>query len=368
MARTARRRPTPSLLAKPIIPACRRHLSRASLALLDRGFGRSPHRRRSKARAVSRPALPAPGRGEDAHPAAAGTAVEVVLGHRAGGHRGGRGGGAARRRPDSAPPSQSRRLHQPRARPGHAVPAVAGPRRRVHRRPRPDVSFRRARAPRHRDDQPPGGDAAGGRRHGAGLSAQGRIARGRGVQRRRRDLGRRLPRGGEPGGGVEAARALRHREQPIRPVHARERAVRVRAIVGPRRRLRHGRRDRGRQRPGRRRRGRRAGSRPGPRRRGTDAAGVHDLPDARPRRGVGRGVRAGAPVRGVGRQGSDRAIRAGAARPGRADDGGPRRHPRGVQGAHRSDRRRGLRGAGAGVDGGAGAGGRVRPAPTITTR
>ena len=62
-------------------------------------------------------------------------------------------------------------------------------------------------------------------------------------------------------------------------------------------------------------------------------------------------------------RGSDRTIRAGAARPGRADDGGPRRHPRGVQGAHRSDRRRGLRGAGAGVDGGARAGGRLRSAP-----
>ena len=87
--------------------------------------------------------------------------------------------------------------------------------------------------------------------------------------------------------------------------------------------------------------------------RGAHAAGVHDLPNARPRRSLRRGLRAATPVRGVGRQGPDRTIRATPARSGRADDDGPRRHPGGVQGPHRPDRRRGLCGARAGVHGGA---------------
>ena len=58
----------------------------------------------------------------------------------------------------------------------------------------------------------------------------------------------RLPRSGEPGRGLEAARALRHREQPVRPLHPGRRAVRLRRPRRPRHRLRDPRRGRGRQR------------------------------------------------------------------------------------------------------------------------
>ena len=61
-----------------------------------------------------------------------------------------------------------------------------------------------------------GRDAAGGRRPGAGGAAARREARGGGLHRRRRHERRRLPRGAEPGRGVEAAGALRDREQPVR--------------------------------------------------------------------------------------------------------------------------------------------------------
>ena len=80
--------------------------------------------------------------------------------------------------------------------------------------------FGAARAAHRRDDQPPRRDAAGGRRPGPGRAAARRAARGRRLHRRRRDERRRLPRGGEPGRGLEAARALRHREQPVRPLDA----------------------------------------------------------------------------------------------------------------------------------------------------
>ena len=92
--------------------------------------------------------FPAAGRGEDADPAAAGTAVEVVLGHRAGSHRRRRRRRAARRRPDSAAPSQSRRLHRPRARSADALPPVARPRRRLHRADAIARSISGRRAPR----------------------------------------------------------------------------------------------------------------------------------------------------------------------------------------------------------------------------
>ena len=201
---------------------------------------------------------------------------------------------------DPADAPEPGRLHRPRPGPADAVPPAAGPRRRLHPRPRPHLPLRRPLAPHRRDDQPPRRDAAGGRRAGPRLSAARRAARGGDVHRRRRDERRRLPRSAEPGRGLEAARDLRHREQPVGPVDARRRAVRLRAAVRSRGRLRDGRRDRGRQ---RRAGGRRCGEprgRPGAARRGTDAAGVRDVPHARPRGGLRHRLRAEAPVRGVG--------------------------------------------------------------------
>ena len=66
---------------------------------------------------------------------------------------------------------------------------------------------------------------------GLALAAQlqGHAAGGGRLHRRRRHQRGRLPRGGEPGRGLEAAGALRRREQPVRPLHADVRAVRLRA-------------------------------------------------------------------------------------------------------------------------------------------
>ena len=133
----------------------------------------------------------------------------------------------------------------------------------------------------------------GGRRPRPGRAAPGRDAGGRGLHRRRRHERGRLPRGAEPGRGVEAAGAVRHREQPVRPLDARPRAVRL-------------------PRPGRPRRSAtacrasswtattcwrctarcaRAAERARARRR-ADPARVQDLPDARPRGGLGHRLRA----------------------------------------------------------------------------
>ncbi len=125
---------------------------------------------------------------------------------------------------------------------------LLGQRGRRHRRARPHVPLRRARPPDRRHDQPPRGDAAGGRRPGAGGAAARRGPGGRRLHRRRRDQRGRLPRGAEPGGRLAAAGPLRHREQPVRPVDADIRAVRLRRPRRPGRRLRHARRRRRRQR------------------------------------------------------------------------------------------------------------------------
>ena len=144
---------------------------------------------------------------------------------------------------------------------------------------------------------------------GLALAAQlrGRAAGGRGLHRRRRDERGRLPRGAEPRGGVEAAGALRDREQPVRALDARRRAVRLPGPRGPRRRLRHAGRGvdgndvlavvpRG---APRRPRARARGG-------GPDAARVQDVPDARPRGGVGHRLRPEGARRGVGAEGPDR--------------------------------------------------------------
>ena len=103
----------------------------------------------------------------------------------------------------------------------------------------------------------------------------------RGAGRRRRHQRGRRPRGDEPGGGVAPRRAVRGREQPVGPVDAGERAVRLRRPGRPRRRLRHAGPDRRRQRRrgGARRGG--LGGRAGPCGRGPGAARVQDVPDAR---------------------------------------------------------------------------------------
>ena len=101
-------------------------------------------------------------------------------------------------------------------------------------------------APAHhidRHDQPPRRDAAGGRRHGLGFQLKGEAPRRGDVHRRGRHDRGRLPRSGQPCRRLEAAGHLRHREQPVRPLDAGGRAVRLRAAVGSRHRLRHRRRN-----------------------------------------------------------------------------------------------------------------------------
>ncbi len=138
-----------------------------------------------------------------------------------------------------------------------------------------------------------GRHAPGGRRAGPGRAAPGHAPGGGRLHRRRRHERGRLPRGGEPGRGVEAAGALRDREQPVRPLDAGRGAVRV-------------------PRPGRPRASATAspgvvvdgndllavhraverGGRARAARRGADAARVQDLPHARPRGGLGHRLRA----------------------------------------------------------------------------
>ena len=93
---------------------------------------------------------------------------------------------------------------------------------------------------------------------GLALAAQlrGRAARRGGLHRRRRHERGRLPRGAEPRGRLEAAGALRDREQPVGPLDARARAVRLPRPRRPRRRLRHAGRGGRRQRRARRARAR----------------------------------------------------------------------------------------------------------------
>ena len=162
------------------------------------------------------------------------------------------------------------------------------------------LPLRLARPPRRGHDQPPGRHGPGGRRAGARGPAARRGPGGGGARGRRGHQRGRRARGHEPGRGVEAARALRHREQPLGPVHARLRAVRVRPPGRPRRGLRHGRRDRRRQ----RRRGRARGGGPGrgagPGGRRSHPAGVQDVPHAGPRGGVGHRLRAGGAAGGLG--------------------------------------------------------------------
>ena len=255
-------------------------------------------------------------RGADADPAAAGPGVEVVLGHRPGGRVGRSGGGAAARRLAPAGAPQPGGVHGPRPRPRGAVPPDPRAGRRLHGRARPHVPLRHARPPRRRHDQPPRGDGARGRRAGAGRPPAGRGPRGRGAGRRRRHQRGRRPRGDEPGRGVAPRRAVRGREQPLGPVDAGERAVRLRRPGRPGRRLRHAGAHRRRQRRrGRARRGG-VGGRAGPGGQRSHPARVQDLPHARARGGVGHRLRPRRAARRLGRARPDRPLRGPARRVG----------------------------------------------------
>ena len=128
---------------------------------------------------------------------------------------------------DSPDAPQPRGVHRPGTGLAAADAAAAAARGGFHQGARPHLPLRHARAPHRRHDQPPRRDAAGGRRRGARRPAAGRARRRRRLHRRRIDLRRRLPRGGEPRRGLEAARPLRHREQPVRALDAHQRAVRL---------------------------------------------------------------------------------------------------------------------------------------------
>ena len=131
--------------------------------------------------------------------------------------------------PADAP--QPRRLHRARSRPAAPLPPALRARGRLHQGPRPHLPLRHAREGHRRHDQPPRRDAAGGvRARARGAAARGAARRG-GLHRRRRHERGRLPRGAEPGGGLEAARDLRGREQPLGPVDAGARAVRLRHLA-----------------------------------------------------------------------------------------------------------------------------------------
>ena len=71
----------------------------------------------------------------------------------------------------SCPAPQPRRVHRPGLDLDRLFRQLLGPGRRVHRRARPHVPLRLARAPHRRDDQPPGCHGARGRRAGAGRPA-----------------------------------------------------------------------------------------------------------------------------------------------------------------------------------------------------
>ena len=142
-------------------------------------------------------------------------------------------------------------------------------------------------------------------------SCAGERARGRGVHRRRRDERRRLPRGAEPGRGLEAAGALRRSRTTStacrRPATS---STPASDLADRGRRLRHARAASWTATTCSRctRAVRRAADARAPRRR-ADAARVQDLPHARPRGGVGHRLRAEGAVRGVGEEGSGRALR-----------------------------------------------------------
>ena len=179
---------------------------------------------------------------------------------------------------------------------------------------------------------------------GLALAAQlqGRAARGRGLHRRRGHERGRLPRGAQPRGGVEAAGAVRGREQPLGPLDAGPRAVRLPAPRRPRPRLRHAGRRRGRQRPARRPPGGAPRGRAGAARRRADAPRVQDLPHARPRGGLGHRLRAEGAARGVGEEGPGAALRGLPRREGPLHRGRLRRRsaPRTRRGSTRSPTRR----------------------------
>ena len=194
------------------------------------------------------------------------------------------------RRLAAAGAPQPRRVHGPRARPRGAVPP--GP--RASRRLRGGATARStsdARSARRRHDQPPRGDGARGRRAGPRRPPPDGPRRRRAGRRRRHQRGRR-PRGDEPGGGVAPRRAVRDREQPVGPVDAGQRAVRLRRPGRPGGGLRHAGPDRRRQ---RRRGGARCGGvggRAGPGGQGPALLEWQDVPDPRPRGGVGHRLRA----------------------------------------------------------------------------
>ena len=186
------------------------------------------------------------------------------------------------------------RLHRARPRPAAAVPPAPRPRGRLHQGPRPHLPLRAPREGHRRHDQPPRGDAAGGRRAGPrrpAARATGRVAaaspatgrRARATSTRPLNLAAvwKLP------------VALRDREQPVRPLDPGPRAVRLPAtwrtaasatacrgvvVDGNDLLAVH--------------RGGARGGRARAARRGPDAPRVQDLPHARPRGGLGHRLRA----------------------------------------------------------------------------
>ena len=248
-------------------------------------------------------------RGEDAGPPPPGPALQVVLRNRPGGDRDRRRHRPRARRlhPPDAP--QPRGLHRARPRPAAALPAAPRPRGRLHQGPRPHLPLRHPREGHRRDDQPPRRDAAGRVRPRPGRAAEGRPAGGGGLHRRRGHERGRLPRGAEPRRGLEAAGAVRGREQPLGALDPGPRAVRLPEPRRPRHRLRDAGRRGGRQRPpGRPPRGA-PGGRAGAAGRRADAPRVQDVPDARPRGGLGHRLRAEGRARGVGEEGPGEALR-----------------------------------------------------------
>ena len=258
-----------------------------------------------------------------------------------------RGAAAGRLHPADAP--QPRRVHRPRASTCCALfRQLLGKDGGFTEGPRPHVPLRRARARRSSGMiSHLGGDAAGGRRAGARGAARRRRSGWRRLHRRRRHERRRLPRGGEPRRGLEAAGALRHREQPVRPVDA-DAASSTRAATWPTR-------------PS-------ATACPGVVVDGNDVLAVYRAVAATrpPARGAATGptllefktfrmrgheeasgtayVPEGA-VRGMGGEGPHRALRDSTRSPSRRPDGAPRRdaHARDAQGADRRPRGRGAR-------------------------
>jgi len=219
--------------------------------------------------------------------------------------RGARDGRAARSR-DGRDPRPGPRAVRRQGR-------LDAPGRRLGRRAR---LLRRGRRPpavrlRHRAC---GSDA----RHGLGLAV---------LLRRRVDEHRRLPRGDEPGGGVEARDRVRVREQPLRRVLAdRDDDARGTARRPGRGLLDAGSAGRRKRRGGGPRRRRRS-VRAGPQRPGPDLPRGAHLPAYGPLAQRSRGVPPGRRARALARARSDHAPRAAARGRGRSA-GRPRRCPR----------------------------------------